>query len=292
MPSFKGVDYAFLPHPSPAAMKAAGVVFVGRYVSSFGPNDTNGKNLIPAEKTALLAAGLQIILFAEEASGRMLGGRSAGVADAEHFDAVTKALGLAGIAMYCAADFDASPTQQVPINNYLDGAASVIGRSRTGIYGSYYVVKRALDAAKATYACQTLAWSGPPQRHDPHTFWDAVGQTNWDTRAQVRQHLQIRVGSVSVDLDQAFATDYGQYPRPSKPIPPPASPIAVTANGSQSWRDLAHAHGTTVQRSVYLTAKNSTETSPEGFPQPRIAAAISNGDWNAPLPQGVQIWVG
>jgi hypothetical protein len=49
-----------------------------------------------------------------------------------------------------------------------------------------------------------------------------------------------------------------------------------------------------VQRSVWLTAQHSHD----GFPQPRIAAYVAAGNWNAPLPgpegstPGARIWVG
>ena len=75
-------------------------------------------------------------------------------------------------------------------------------------------------------------------------------------------------------------------------VPPPA-PQRVEADGRQSWRQLAHAHGTTVARSLWLTATNQ----PGGF-GPRQAAYIAAGDWNATLPgpagqsPGVVIWVG
>jgi len=151
MSSF-GVDYAFSPHPPVAALKAAGAGFVCRYISSFGPNDTNGKNLLRPERDALLAAGVNVVVVAEEGAGRMKGGHSAGAADAAHADAVVKALVMPGMPVYFACDFDATPGDQTAINAYLDGAASVIGRGRTGIYGGYYPVKRALDAGKAVWA--------------------------------------------------------------------------------------------------------------------------------------------
>lgn len=195
----KGIDYAFSPHPSTTAIKAVGAKFVCRYVSSFAPNDHNGKNLLPAERTALLDAGLSIVIVSEEGSSRMKQGRAAGVADAQHADAVVKALGMPGLPVYFACDFDAAPGDQAAINNYLDGAASVIGRNRTGIYGGYYPVRRALDAGKAQFAWQTYAWSG--------------GQ--WDSRAQLRQVKNgVKVGGASCDIDESRAADYGQWPRP------------------------------------------------------------------------------
>jgi hypothetical protein len=76
---------------------------------------------------------------------------------------------------------------------------------------------------------------------------------------------------------------------------PPAAPRQVEANGQQSWRELANAHGCTVVHSLTLTVLHNQ---PNGFSQPRQAAYVAAGDWNAPLPgpsgntPGVRIWVG
>jgi hypothetical protein len=230
----KGIDYAFSPHPSASALKSAGVTFVCRYISAETANDANGKNLLPAEKAALLAAGFQLVVVVEEGATRMLGGRAAGVADAAHADSVAKALGLAGMPVYFACDFDSTEAQQAAINAYLDGCASVIGVGRVGIYGGYYPVKRALDAGKAKYAWQTYAWSGGL----------------WDARAQLRQVQNgVTVGGASCDVDQSQAADFGQWPRPKplapKPVavpPKPAPPKtwhAWTTAGAYSLADFA-----------------------------------------------------
>ena len=274
----RGIDYAFSPHPSPGAMKAAGIHWVGRYVSPLPVNDTNGKNLIASEKTALLAAGIEIILFAEQGAGRMLGGHGAGTADAHHFDSVTKSLGLAGIVMYAACDFDAAPGQQPAINSYLDGVAAVLGRDRTGLYGSYYVCKRALDAHKCAYTCQTVAWSG--------------GQ--WEPRAHIRQHLQINVGGVSVDFDEAMHSDFGQYPRaarPAAPVKPPAHPAAIAADGKTSFRKQVHAHGTTVTRALWLMSQDPAKVAKGGWGSVQ-EKFLALDDFDRIPPAGMVIWVG
>ena len=223
----KGIDYAFTPHPSVSALKSAGVTFVCRYTSSDARNDANGKNLLPAEKTALLAAGFQLVIVCEEwAANRMLGGHSAGVADATHADAVVKALGLAGVPVYFACDFDATEAQQATINAYLDGCADVIGVARVGIYGGYYSVKRALDAGRAHWAWQTYAWSGG----------------RWDTRAQLRQVQNgVTIGGASCDWDDSRAADFGQWPRPKPPAPkpPPKKWQEWTTKGTYSLDDFA-----------------------------------------------------
>lgn len=204
----KGIDCAFSPHPPASAIRDAGFGFVCRYMSPMTANDGNGKNLLAAELGQLRAAGLSVVVVEESTAGRMRSGHAAGVADAQHANAVTAALGMGGVPVYFACDFDATESDQALINSYLDGAASVIGHARTGIYGGYYPVRRALDAGKAAYAWQTSAWSG--------------GQ--WDPRAHIRQQGSVRVGGVTVDLDEATASDYGQWPRPgtAKPAPAPA----------------------------------------------------------------------
>jgi hypothetical protein len=288
MEIFKGIDYSFLPHPTIGQLKAAGVNFVGRYVSSMAANDINGKNLTRSEFEILKKAGMPFILFVEEGAQSMLNGFSEGKAHAIHFDAVCKALGIQGAIAYFVADFDVAPGQQQAIHSYLDGGASVIGRNRTGIYGGYWAVSRALNASKAQWAVQTLAWSGAPRRDTEHdnTFWD--GATNWDTRARVRQHLQIRVGTASVDLDGAMFNDFGQWPRPAAPVEPPTVPTQVRADGTLSWRALAHLNGTSLIRSIELTLGHQGGK----FGQPRQADIARAGAWNDPLPAGVMIWVG
>jgi len=269
----KGVDYAFNPHPSVAALKAAGVTFVGRYISPQVVNDTNGKNLTPAECKALRAAGIGLILYAEQYAARMKEGHNAGVADARHFDGVVKALGLPGAVMYCAADWDASPAEQAGINAFLDGAAAVIGHNRVGIYGGFYPVKRALDAGKAKFAVQTVAWSG--------------GQ--WDSRCHVRQGLYIRIGGVECDVLTSMTHDYGQFPRPAPPAAKPAAPARRVAPGGVSLRTLVRRESTSVARSIFLMA---TARSKDGGFGPAQSAYIAGEDWDAPAPKGMIYWVG
>ena len=200
-----GADYAFFPHCPLWALKNAGFKWVGRYVSPEPGNDASGKNLTPPELAAIQDAGLGVILFFESWADRMLGGRPAGMEDAAFAEQKVNSLGLHGIPVYWSADFDVTPGQQQAVNDYLDGVSAVRGAALTGLYGGYYTVKRALDAGKAAWSCQTLAWSG--------------GQ--WDPRANIRQNLQVRVGGVFVDPDDAMTADFGQWPRPGTPAPIP-----------------------------------------------------------------------
>lgn len=272
----KGLDYAFKPHPGIAALKAYGAEWAGRYVSSLPVNDTNGKNLIPSECKELLAAGIRIILFVEEGAEAMKGGRAAGVAHAQHAVAVAKALGMDGIPFYYAADWDATPADQAAINDYMDGAISVHGPARAGIYGGYYVVKRVLDAGKAAFSCQTRAWSG--------------GQ--WDHRANIRQGPGVSVGGARCDADESQTPDYGQWPRPGDPAKPPAKGFRGewVTKGQLSLAQLAATFGLKPSTLLRMTATHYGQFGPE---LASYLNAVHNGTLrpNSPLPPGSVVWV-
>jgi hypothetical protein len=184
------VDYAWS-HPSPAALKKAGITFACRYLAT----DTS-KALSKAEAAALAEVGIWSVVVWETTAKRMLTGKLGGVADAKAAAAQAAACGMPpSRPIYFAADWDATLGQQTAINAYLDGAASVLGRARVGIYGGYYPVKRALDAGKAVWAWQTRAWSG--------------GQ--WDQRAHIRQGAYVTIGGVQCDANTAMKSDVGQW---------------------------------------------------------------------------------
>lgn len=187
-----GVDYAW-GRPGAAALKHAGVKFACRYLS----HDTTGKNLTPAEARSLAAERIWLVVVWESTRDRALSGRAAGVADAKTARAQAENCGMpAGRPIYFAVDWDASISQQAAIHAYLDGAASVIGRGRVGLYAGYYVIKRAFDAHKITWGWQTYAWSGG----------------HWDGRAQLQQYKNDqKINGVGLDYDRATTGDYGQW---------------------------------------------------------------------------------
>jgi Rv2525c-like, glycoside hydrolase-like domain/Putative peptidoglycan binding domain len=225
----RGIDYAWAdPKPPPAQLRADGVGFVARYLST-----DPSKNLTAAERAALTAAGIAVCVVWETTAGRMLGGPAAGQADARAADAQARACGMPGIPLYFAADQDFDPDDQPALHSYLDAAAAVIGRGRTGMYGGYWPLRRAFDAGKITYGWQAYAWSRKAAGVDPGPGAVEVelgGITYWfDRRAQLRQvangvHLAGLPG-LEVDLDDSAAADFGQWPRPAGPLPPPRPSI-------------------------------------------------------------------
>jgi Domain of unknown function (DUF1906) len=208
-----GVDYSWA-RPSPADLHAQGYTFAARYLSY----DTTGKNLTAGEATALINAGLSVVSNWEAGADDALGGYNVGVQHAQKAQSEAVAAGMpAGRPIYFSVDFDASTGQQATLNAYMDGVASVIGRSRTGAYGGYYVIKRLFDAGKITWGWQTYAWSG--------------GQ--WDPRAQLRQ-IQNGIAGGQLDKDQAIAADFGQWGAGGggggNP-PPPSDDCSVHSDG-------------------------------------------------------------
>ncbi|CND68216.1 metalloendopeptidase-like membrane protein [Mycobacterium tuberculosis] len=187
-----GVDYAW-GRPGATALKRAGAKFACRYLS----HDTTGKNLTRSEADGLSDAGIWVVVVWESTAKRPLAGRSAGAADARDAAAQARACGMPDDRpIYFAADWDAAASQQDEINAYLDGAASVIGRDRVGLYAGYGPMKRAFDAGKIAYGWQTYAWSGG----------------RWDARAQLQQYSNDHtINGVGVDYDRAVKSDYGQW---------------------------------------------------------------------------------
>jgi hypothetical protein len=185
-----GVDYAWS-HPGGAALQAAGKKFACRYLSH-----DPAKNLTRAEATDLATHGIWSVVVWESTDSRALSGRDGGITDAKQALSQASAAGMPPARpIYFAVDFDAAAGQQAAINAYLDGAASVLGAARVGIYGGYWPVARALDGGHAQWGWQTAAWSGG----------------KWDARAHIRQGAQVTIGGVSCDLDTAMTSDFGQW---------------------------------------------------------------------------------
>lgn len=200
-----GADYAFT-RPTPAALKAAGITFVCRYLSTPG----NTKNLTATEATALHAAGISIVLNYETSADFMLGGYQTGLTDAKSARSQAAAAGApASTPIYYSADFDATATQITAVLDFLHGCADAEGgKTLVGVYGGYAVVKAAIDAGFLGW--QTYAW--------------ASGQ--WDPRAVIRQtRNDQKIGGVAVDLDEATVAQYGQWaPATTTPKPTGTAP--------------------------------------------------------------------
>ena len=185
-PAF-GVDYAY-GRPNPKKLYAAGVRWVGRYLS---PDPA--KNLTRAESAGLAAAGIKRVLVWESTANRALDGIDAGIADARQALHQANVLGAPLEAViYFAIDFDATGPDVKP---YFEGVRSVLG-NRAGAYGGYTALAYLRDQRIVEKVWQTYAWSGG----------------RWLDGAQLLQYDNGRdMFGVSVDFDHAISPDCGWW---------------------------------------------------------------------------------
>ena len=195
----EGIDYAF-GRPSITSLIVAEIKFVCRYLSH-----SPSKNLASTEALQLSDAGIWIVVVWETTAKRALDGRTAGIADALDAQTQAQACGMpADRPIYFAVDWDASAGQQAAIDAYLDGAASVLGKGRVGIYGGYGPVQRAMDGGHAAWGWQSYAWSGG----------------RWHGPAQLQQYSNDHtIGGVGCDYDRATKDDFGQWRIGASPTP-------------------------------------------------------------------------
>lgn len=132
-----GADYSWA-RPGGAALAAAGVKAVGRYLAS------DGRGITAAEYQDLTAHGIGVWLVREGAANGMLGGFAKGVADAQIAVQQIAAVGLpADSLVYAAADWDVQDSQFPACDDYMRGFASVLGANRTGIYAGLHYMNHA-----------------------------------------------------------------------------------------------------------------------------------------------------
>jgi hypothetical protein len=230
----RGLDYAG-GRPSGASLRAQGIAFVCRYLTS-GGSDLKGKQLLPEEAADLRNNGVAIVSNWETTADRMMGGYDAGRDDATRArDWVVHCGGPADGVIYFSADWDASPGEQGVINDYLRACCDVLGgKERVGIYAGFWPLSRALDAGVAGFAWQTEAWSG----------------SNRDARLNIIQRNTLgyaHVEGVECDINEAHTPNFGQWglvnaepvpPGPVTPADPDADPGNTDARVLQIWQQI------------------------------------------------------
>jgi hypothetical protein len=215
-----GVDYAFSPHPSISSLQKAGVKFVVRYIGSKDyTSSRSSKWLSPSEYRSLKEAGIQVAVVFETTAKRPESGKSAGVADAKVAEKEIEYIGLpADIPVYFAVDYD--DTVGPNIRGYFDGIATVLPKSRIGVYAGYKILKVLLDEKRATYGWQTYAWSGG----------------KWDSRAQLQQYSNGKtIGGADVDYCRAMVADFGQDTKAGAAPSKPSTGGSVSNSAAPSW---------------------------------------------------------
>jgi hypothetical protein len=187
---------------TPEQMTAMGAEFWARYLCTYPASSMDFKRSTPAEIGRIVAAGKKVV-FNWETDGTPGDGFSTGVSAARQADAQVNDRGAPGAPIiFSFADPDAYQPDIPLVLDACRGVASVIGLARTGLYARYDVIKAAFDAGVITYAWQT--------------YGQSYGQ--WDSRAQLRQCSNgLTDHGISHDYDEAWAADYGQWPRPNLP---------------------------------------------------------------------------
>lgn len=251
----RGLDYAG-GRISGASLKANGISFVCRYLSD-GGSGLPGKQLLPNEFADLIANGIAVVFNWETTADFMLGGYYAGVNDAETALAYVRSLPGApqNPVIYFSADFDEAPNQDAPVEQYLQGAAGVLGGiNNVGIYGSYYICTRAQAAVGVKYIWQTEAWSG--------------GNITSAVNIMQRNGLGYQtIDGVECDINEAHTDDFGQFLPVSPPVSPPSTGGgAFMALTDQQQADLYNA----VMGTAAVVSDNNTQLrgpNQQGWPQ-------------------------
>lgn len=206
----KGFDYASA-RPDLDALRAAGV-FVARYVCAiFGT-----KVITKEEADDIKAHNLGLVLVYEQYEHRPEEGRAAGHADALVALSQARAAGFPeDRPIYFAVDFDARPIHQPSIDEYLRGAAEVLGLPRVGVYGGINLIDRCWASKTATWFWQTGAWS----YHKESIHANFVQMT--DLNGTI-------MGGEKVDINETRQADWGAAFM-EKPVVVPAPRVLTKA---------------------------------------------------------------
>jgi hypothetical protein len=224
-----------------AALKAAGVTAVGRYIGwdSVPGFSSIGKNLTTAEAAQLHGAGVAVFLAFEYAPDATVLGATQGIKDGQLAAKQLAALSApSGMGVYFAVDFDIpdyatalddtavnARAKLGPVAQYFAAIRGLKPAYQVGAYGGYYAVKRLFDAGLITLGWQTIAWSGGQRDHRAQLY-----QTGGTTLA----------GGADVNVHETTAPDFGQWPRPAIPAPAPApapkTPVPPITGTQGGWR--------------------------------------------------------
>lgn len=163
MTTLNAFDYSWA-RPSPAAMRAAGITVVARYLHD------SPKGLTRPEADALHAQGIGIVLNYEALSGNHLLGAGQGAADGAEARRLAAALGAPNVPIYFSCDREVSAGMVPTVLAYLNAADSAAHQSRC--YAQYAVCE-----AFGRPAWQTLAWSYGRMSQHAVLYQYAIDQT-------------------------------------------------------------------------------------------------------------------
>jgi hypothetical protein len=247
-----GVD--FTSGPRTDTLVVAGVTFCCRYVAQVN-HETEAKLLTGTEAMSHARAGISTVTNFEWTRGRATEGHHAGVVDAgvalgQHLAAG----GPPDRPIYFSVDKDVSPAEVTP---YFKGVASVLGLARTGVYGSFRVVKALKEAGLVTWCWQTYAWS----------------QGAWFAGNNIEQYAnEQNLDGHLVDHDRSRTADFGQW----YPVSFGSQPPGVRAPRVQEEYEMFP-----VPKAVAFNADGSWRSSTSAVPVPLFAVGHAAGQWGS-----------
>ena len=224
------IDYSW-GHPNLEQLRGLGITGVIRYVTGSG-----GKALSRDEIAQIRANNLTLTLVYETTGQTVKGGNVAGRADAQSALNAIRTLGLPLSVVYFAVDYDMQPAEYGLLDAYLDGAAGVIGKDRTGVYAGVNPCAHAMS--RGYKAWQTYAWSGGRVAQGIKIYQYSNGQT---------------VAGGSVDRNRTSLDDYGQV-RWNGRAPAPAPDHGNKSNDEIASEVIAGQWGNGSDRTNRLTA--------------------------------------
>lgn len=208
--------------PSAASVKRAGHLGAVRYVSQRRPDAQwmLGKPVTLNETRAFAAAGLataSVYQFGRANTADWLNGAAGTAVHAPQAIALHKAAGgPTGRPIYIAIDDNPTRTQYVnQIRPYLQAFSTALSAAGygTGVYGNYNVIDWAIADGIGSYF-----WM-----HD----WGSGGKIHPRTTIhQLPQNKQRVIDGITVDINNVYARDWGQWTpgQSAAPAPAPATP--------------------------------------------------------------------
>lgn len=244
-------------YPGATAIARAGYAGTVRYLRKEGASRV--QPITAAEYTDMRAHGLSTSLVYQAVDkARVLQGHAAGVHDAGWALGQARAVGIhTPRAIYFAVDFDVSMTQVQQILAYLDGAATVLGIGRVGVYGGYRIVSAAVPT-HATYGWQTAAWSSGKRAPTAHLY-QRIGTA--------------LVAGIGCDINDVLALDWGQDTYQEDDM--------FSEDDAKRLKAVHDRVFGMLNQRYYVTDPNGTiREVPEGTPNARPARALDTLDGN------------
>lgn len=214
-----GVDYS-AGYPGGAALRAAGVQFVCRYLG------TDSRCITVPEKNDLTAHGVAIVLIKETDGLGFRNGEAPGRLDAiAAQNDIARTVFPLNAPVYFTVDDQFSPGDGPGMTAYLHAAEAVLGsHKRVALYGPLAAINYAKQNGLATYYWQTSGWSGIP------TVWSPANNLEQYAYAGA-EHPELTINGVACDANRALTADYGQIGGSSMPTPTPTPPAVVYPEG-------------------------------------------------------------